>query len=114
MPKRDPWFTLAAMADAETRPEDEERETPAAGDDAAAETVVEEDPPEALVRAEDAFERGDYAAVRALAAPLARGEGPEAEAAADLLDRIRVDPAQVAILVGCLLFFLFIAWKYVS
>ncbi|MAQ17821.1 MAG: hypothetical protein CMN30_23870 [Sandaracinus sp.] len=66
-----------------------------------------------LGEAEAAFARGDYAAVRRLAQPLAAGDGPDATAAADLLRRISVDPAQVGVLVGCVLFFIYIAWKYV-
>lgn len=66
-----------------------------------------------LARVQAAFERGDYAEVRSLAAPLVAEGGPLGESAADLVQRTKVDPAQVGVLVGCLLFFLYIVWKYV-
>ena len=65
-----------------------------------------------LHEAEAAFERGDYATVRRIAGPLATGDGADG-AAADLLRRTRVDPAQIGVLVGCTLFFFYIVWKYV-
>jgi len=66
-----------------------------------------------LAQVQGAFERGDYAQVRDLAAPLVAEGGPLGESAADLVQRTKVDPAQVGVLVGCLLFFLYIVWKYV-
>ena len=67
-----------------------------------------------LEMARVAFERGDYASVRRLAEPVAsHPDHPAAAEAADLLRRIRVDPAQVGIVAACFIFFLFIVWRYV-
>ena len=106
------------MADEQAEGPEEGRATedPAAADPAAdppAAAPRASAPTEALLAAEAAFERGDYAEVRQLATPLAQGKGPTAEAAAGLLQRTRVDPAQVGVVVACLLFFCFIVWKYV-
>ena len=68
---------------------------------------------ERLAKLQAAFDRGDYAQVRALAAPLIAEGGPLAESASDLVQRTKVDPAQVGVLIGCVLFFCFIVWKYV-
>lgn len=61
-----------------------------------------------------AFEVGDYARVRELAARLARSEEREiATAADDLLRRTGVDQVQIAFLVACALAILTIAWIYI-
>ena len=66
-----------------------------------------------LAQLQAAFDRGDYAEVRSLAEPLIAEGGPLAESASDLVQRTRVDPAQIGVLIGCLLFFCFIVWRYV-
>jgi len=73
----------------------------------------ESSPDQRLAQVQAAFERGDHARVRELAAPLIAEGGPLGESAADLVQRTKVDPAQVGVLVGCLLFFFYIVWKYV-
>jgi len=72
------------------------------------------DATQALRLAQRAFERGDYAQVRRLTAPLLDHPNPDvARPALDLLRRVQVDPAQVVALVLSLLFFGWVAWKYV-
>ena len=66
-----------------------------------------------LQLAHDAFIAGNYAEVRTLTAKLDKAPDEIAQAAAELRRRVQADPAQVAILVSCALFFLFIVWKYV-
>ncbi len=66
-----------------------------------------------LQDAQLAFERGNYAKVRELTATLTGGDPDVAAAATALRRRTSVDPAQVGIVVACLVFFLFIVGKYV-
>lgn len=66
-----------------------------------------------LQLAHDAFIAGNYAEVRSLTGKLEGAPDEIAEAAAELRRRVQADPAQIAILVSCALFFLFIVWKYV-
>ena len=67
-----------------------------------------------LAEADKAFDVGDYARVRELCdAIIARGPGPAAESARALRRRTEVDPVQLAILAGCLVLFLVIAYIYV-
>lgn len=68
---------------------------------------------DALRRARALFHVGDYAEMRALLTPLLQSKNaPVADAAADLLKRIAVDPVQIAFLVGCLVAILTIAFVY--
>lgn len=68
---------------------------------------------EILRRAHRAFEAGDFAQLRRLCASIAEAEDVEVARAAKALDaRLKPDPVQIAILLGCLLFFLFVALKY--
>jgi predicted outer membrane protein len=98
---------MAAETEAEPTGEDPPEEKEAAMDAAA-------EPSDArLAQVQAAFERGDYAQVRELAAPLVAEGGPLGESAADLVQRTKVDPAQVGVLLGCLIFFCYIVWKYV-
>lgn len=99
---------MAAESDTESTEAEPTEETEAT--DAAAAEPASDD---RLAQVQAAFERGDYAQVRQLAAPLVAEGGPLGESAADLVQRTKVDPAQVGVLVGCLLFFLYIVWKYV-
>ncbi|MEM9070429.1 MAG: hypothetical protein AAGE52_18130 [Myxococcota bacterium] len=74
----------------------------------------EEPENEQLLRAQDAFARGDYAEVRRLTDALTEHEDPEiARLALALRRRTQVDPAQIGVLVLCLLFFGWVTWKYV-
>ena len=67
-----------------------------------------------LEAAQSAFARGDYAKVRELTSRLREIDDPEiTRAALELERRISVDPAQLAVLAGCLIFFLWITYKYV-
>ncbi len=69
---------------------------------------------EALARAERAFALGDFAEVRRLARPLFTAEPPEvAEAARALHRRVSADPAQIAVIVGCLVVLATIVARYV-
>lgn len=69
---------------------------------------------ETLRDARAAFEVGDYARARELAARLARSEDREiATAAEDILRRTGVDQVQIAFLVACALAILTIAWIYI-
>lgn len=88
---------LAAMADQKTE------ELPGA------------DTPEGqrLQDAQLAFERGDYGKVRELTGTLTGGDPDVVAAATALRRRTSVDPAQIAIVCACLVFFLFIVGKYV-
>jgi plasmid stability protein len=68
---------------------------------------------DALRRARALFHLGDYAEMRALLTPLLQSKNaPVADAAAELLRRIAVDPVQIAFLVGCLVAILTIAFVY--
>jgi len=67
----------------------------------------------ALQRAHNAFMAGDYAVVRELTKSLEKAPDDVALAAAHLRRRVSVDPAQIAVLGACVLFFFFIVWKYV-
>ena len=67
-----------------------------------------------LGEARAAFDAGDFARVRALTAKLADSEDPEtARAALELRRKVAIDPAQIAVLVLCLGFFVWICSKYV-
>ena len=66
-----------------------------------------------LQLAHDAFIAGNYAQVRTLTAKLDKAPDEIAHAAGELRRRVDADPAQIAVLVSCVLFFLFIVWKYV-
>lgn len=67
-----------------------------------------------LQDAHEAFERGDYVSVRELTTKLETTSDKDvANAALALRNRTSVDPAQIAILAACVLFFMFIVWKYV-
>ena len=66
-----------------------------------------------LQQAHDAFIAGNYAQVRELTAKLDKAPDEIALAAVQLRRRVQADPAQVAVLVSCVLFFFFIVWKYV-
>ena len=68
---------------------------------------------ELLQQAHDAFVQGDYASVRSLTEKLEGAEDDVAMAAEQLRRRVSSDPAQWGVLAACVLFFLFIAWKYV-
>lgn len=108
---------MAEEAEPSTSADEDEstdEETPASKGEVPRDSSAEgANPDERLAKVQAAFERGDYAQVRALATPLIAEGGPLAESASDLVQRTRVDPAQVGVLVGCLLFFCFILWKYV-
>lgn len=106
---KDPKKKPSADEDAST----EEAEGPSPGADAGDASSDEAVSDERLAKLQAAFDRGDYAEVRSLAAPIIAEGGPLAESASDLVQRTRVDPAQVGVLIGCLLFFCFIVWKYV-
>ena len=71
-------------------------------------------PQERLVRAQRAYETGNYRQVRALCASLvsSHDEAVAAEARA-LIRRTEVDPVQVAVLVACLVLTGVIAYVYV-
>lgn len=66
-----------------------------------------------LQLAHDAFVAGNYAQVRTLTAKLDKAPDEIAQAAGELRRRVNADPAQIAVLVSCVLFFFFIVWKYV-
>lgn len=67
-----------------------------------------------LEDAERAFDAGDFARLRELVEPLTNSPDPAvAERAKALRARVAVDPLQVAVLVGCALFFLWVVAKYV-
>ncbi len=66
-----------------------------------------------LADAERAFERGDYKTVRLLCnRAIASSDADTARAAEVLLRRTQPDPAQILVLVGCLLFFAWAVWRY--
>lgn len=88
-------------------------ESPSEGAEGSTGSAETSDSDQRLAKVQAAFDRGDYAQVRTLGAPLIAEGGPLAESASALVQRTRVDPAQVGVLVGCLLFFCFIVWKYV-
>lgn len=106
---KDPDPTVSTDEDASTDEEAQNSEGTAASDVSGDAPVSDE----RLAKVQGAFDRGDYAQVRSLAAPLIAEGGPLSESASDLVQRTRVDPAQVGVLVGCVLFFCFIVWKYV-
>jgi len=66
-----------------------------------------------LQQAHDAFTRGDYRSVLELTGKLEGAPDEVVIAGEALRRRVGVDPMQVAVLGACLLFFLFIVWKYV-
>jgi hypothetical protein len=67
-----------------------------------------------LAAAQLAFERGDFKRVRELTARLSQSSQPEIVVAARTLqERVGVDPMQVAVIVVCALFFLWIVYIYV-
>ena len=69
---------------------------------------------ERLAAAHSAFDRGDYAHVRELCAPLV--EAPQddvARAARELRARTEIDPVQVGVVLACLVLFGIIAYTYV-
>lgn len=69
---------------------------------------------ERLREASLAFESGDFATVRRLAATLARSGDPDvARAARELGQRVGVDPVAVAAFVLCLAFFGLVVQRYV-
>ena len=71
---------------------------------------------ERLREAMRAFERGDYAAVRSITESLVSADGADPEvigAAAELRARLDVDPMQLVVLGGCLIFFAWIVYTYV-
>ena len=88
---------------AKKRPDPSDEELPGAGSEDGA----------TLQLAHDAFIAGDYARVRELTTRLEKAPGDIALAAGQLRRRVDADPAQIAVLVSCVLFFLFIVWKYV-
>lgn len=85
------------------RPDPSNEELPGAGTEHGA----------TLQLAHDAFIEGNYAQVRTLTAKLDKAPDEIAQAAAELRRRVSADPAQIAVLVSCVFFFLFIVWKYV-
>ncbi|MFT5353664.1 MAG: hypothetical protein ACI9KE_000864 [Polyangiales bacterium] len=66
-----------------------------------------------LQQAHDAFVAGNYSQVRELTTKLEKAPDEIALAAGQLRRRVDADPAQIAVLVSCFVFFLFIVWKYV-
>lgn len=67
-----------------------------------------------LVRAEQAFERGDFATARNIAAPLFTSqEDGVATRARELDARLRPDRIQLGVLLGCLVLFAAIVYVYV-
>ena len=67
----------------------------------------------ALDGARAAFDRGDFATARRLCRELERSSAAAPrEQALGLRKQLEPDVAEVAILVGCLLFFGFTVWKY--
>lgn len=67
----------------------------------------------ALTEAWQAYERGDFRTVRAIAGPSTDFRDQKtANAAADLLRRTGIDPAQVAVLISCTLFLAWTVWRY--
>lgn len=67
-----------------------------------------------LEEAQKAFDLGNYERMRILADALAKSETPEIrEKASTLQQRIGIDPMQIAVIVGCSVFFLLIAYTYV-
>ena len=102
--------------ESEDSEEDEESQDGEDGEDAPAEPLpgAGTEDGDTLQRAHDAFERGDFAQVRALTDGLAGSDDVEvARAAAALRKRTESDPAQLVVLLACLVFFLIVAWKYV-
>lgn len=110
----------------ETRPEDEapdvgpqgEQEDPQEAPEEAQvpQPLPGEGTPEGdrLAQAHAAFERGDYAVVRKLCAPLVEAPQDEvARAARELRARTQVDPVQVGVVLACLVLFGIIAYTYV-
>ena len=75
---------------------------------------AETNPGELLESANAAFARGDYVETRKLCAVIERnGSAEQARDAEALRNRTGVDPAQVAVLALCALFFVIVTWKYV-
>ncbi len=107
------WASRASIRPMAAEPEAESSEEPTEDGEESPGTEPEVSSDDRLAQVQAAFERGDYAQVRELAAPLVAEGGPLGESAADLVQRTKVDPAQVGVLLGCLLFFLYIVWKYV-
>jgi hypothetical protein len=67
-----------------------------------------------LARAEAAFGRGDYRAVRVLSARLAQASDPEQRQRAEALRRqVSIDPVHVAVLLGCLALWMALVYVYV-
>jgi hypothetical protein len=91
-------------AEAEAEPAEEAKPLPGAGTPAG----------EELVRANAAFEAGNYQLVREICAKL--GEAPDdevARAARELRARTAIDPVQIGVLVACLALFSVIVYIYV-
>ncbi len=113
---------LRAMADAE-KTEDADGEAVEASRETDAPTADAEEVAlpgegtedgEKLRRAQQAFDAGDYKTTRALCREIAEArDGDVARHAHRLMTATAIDPVQVAILVSCLLFFMFVSWKYV-
>lgn len=102
----------AEEAEAETEEAEAENEEEAEPQAEEADPETEESGPLAEARA--AFDAGDFKRVRGLSAKLADSDDPEtARAALELRRKTAIDPAQVAVLVMCLGFFLWICSKYV-
>ncbi len=90
-------------SESETETESEEAE--------ATEEVTESGP---LAEARAAFDAGNFARVRELAATLVDSSDPEtARAALELRRKTAIDPAPISVLVLCLAFFVWICSKYV-
>ncbi|MFW5875255.1 MAG: hypothetical protein ACOCXM_00830 [Myxococcota bacterium] len=67
-----------------------------------------------LAAADAAFEAGDYRRVRALCRDLTDADDPTVQQrAGELMRRTGVDPVQVAVVVGCLVFFAAIVYLFV-
>lgn len=85
--------------------------SPAHESDADADAATETGP---LAEARAAFDAGDFRRVRQLTTALADSDDPEtARSALELRRKVAIDPAQIAVLVLCLGFFVWICWKYV-
>jgi hypothetical protein len=93
-----------ADADADAETDGDAEEVPGAG------TPEGDSLREALA----AFERGDYVGVREIAESLVEAKDDEvANYARDLVNRTRVDPVQIGVVLACLALFAYIVYTYV-
>ena len=64
--------------------------------------------------AERAFDVGDYKRLRQIAKQLmSSGDTEVVQEGERLSQKLKLDPAQIVVVVGCLMIFLFALWRYV-